>query len=197
MSHFKTIDQAVENVLIKEKKSKFIGFAFPIFSIEDAKEKINQIKKKHPSANHHCYAYEVGINSFKKFRYNDDGEPNNSAGLPIHRQIQSLNITNTLVIIVRYFGGVKLGVGGLINAYKNTAKETLANCNIKTVPITHEKQLIFDYSSMNIVMRIIKKYRLKIIEQNLANNCKIKIQINEEVLNDVLYDLKDYPNIKF
>ena len=98
---------------------------------------------------------------------------------------------------MRYFGGVKLGVGGLINVYKNTAKETLANCNIKTVPITHEKQLIFDYSSMNIVMRIIKKYRLKIIEQNLANNCKIKIQINEEVLNDVLYDLKDYPNIKF
>ena len=197
MSHFKTIDQAVENVLIKEKKSKFIGFAFPIFSIEDAKEKINQIKKKHTSANHHCYAYEVGINSFKKFRYNDDGEPNNSAGLPIHRQIQSLNITNTLVIIVRYFGGVKLGVGGLINAYKNSAKETLGNCNIKTVPITLEKQLIFDYSSMNIVMRIVKKYRLKIIEQDLANNCKIKIQIKEEILNDVLNEFKDYPKIKF
>ena len=98
---------------------------------------------------------------------------------------------------MRYFGGVKLGVGGLINAYKNTAKETLYNCNIKTVPITLEKQLIFDYSSMNIVMRIIKKYRLKIIEQELSNNCKIKIQIKEEVLNNVLNDLKDYPKIKF
>lgn len=197
MSHFKTIDQAVENILIKEKKSKFIGFAFPIFSIEEAKEKIALIKKNHPSANHHCYAYEVGINSFKQLRYSDDGEPNNSAGLPIHRQIQSLNITNTLVIVVRYFGGVKLGVGGLINTYKNTAKETLGNCNIKTVPITLEKQLIFNYNSMNIVMRIIKKYKLKIIEQNLANNCKIKIQIKEKVLNAVLNDLKDYPNIKF
>ena len=97
---------------------------------------------------------------------------------------------------MRYFGGVKLGVGGLISAYKNTAKETLANCNIKTVPFTHEKKLIFDYDYMNIVMRIIKKHRLKVIEQNLANNCKIKIQINEEFLNDVLNDLKDYPNIK-
>lgn len=197
MSHFKTIDQAVENVLIKEKKSKFIGYAFPIISKEEAKEKITLIKKTHTSANHLCYAFEVGINSFKEFKYNDDGEPNNSAGLPIYRQIQSLNITNTLVIVVRYFGGVKLGVGGLMNAYKNTAKETLNICNIKTIPITVEKELIFDYNSMNIVMRIIKKHRLKIVEQDLANNCKIKIQIKEEAYYNVFNDLKEYPNIKF
>lgn len=197
MSHFKTIDQTVENILIKEKKSKFIGYAFQINSIEEAKEKITFIKTKHASANHHCYAYEVGINPFETFRYNDDGEPKNSAGLPIYRQIQSLNITNTIVIVVRYFGGVKLGVGGLISAYKNTAKETLDHCIIKTVPITLEKKLIFNYDSLNIVMRIIKKHKLKIVEQDLANNCKIKIQIKEEILNDVLNDFKDYPKIKF
>lgn len=196
MSHFKTIDQTVENILIKEKKSKFIGYAFQINSIEEAKEKITFIKTKHASANHHCYAYELGINPFKTFRYNDDGEPNNSAGLPIYRQIQSLNITNTLVIVVRYFGGVKLGVGGLISAYKNTAKETLDHCIIKTVPITLEKKLIFNYDSLNIVMRIIKKHKLKIVEQDLANNCKIKIQIKEEILNNVLNDFKNYPKIK-
>ena len=123
---YKTIIFPSEETLFKDKNSKFFGYAFPVNSEEEIKQKLELIKKQHHSARHHCYAWQLGTET-KRFRANDDGEPSNSAGQPIYGQIQAFELTNVLVISVRYFGGVKLGVGGLINAYRNSAKLTLVN----------------------------------------------------------------------
>jgi putative IMPACT (imprinted ancient) family translation regulator len=121
---YKTLDESVENILFKEKNSKFFGYAFPVTSEIEVKTYLENLKTEHFSARHWCYAYQIGTEVIK-FRANDDGEPSNSAGMPIYGQIQSFDITNVLVVVVRYFGGVKLGVGGLISAYKTTAQLTL------------------------------------------------------------------------
>ena len=126
---YKTIEISVENILFKEKNSKFFGFAFPVTSEIEVKTHLENLKAEHFSARHWCYAYQIGTENIK-FRANDDGEPSNSAGMPIYGQIQSFEITNVLVVVVRYFGGVKLGVGGLISAYKNTAQLTLDEATI-------------------------------------------------------------------
>src|SRR5690606_1222307 len=120
---YKTIDKASDEVLFKEKNSKFFGYAFPISNEDDVKIHLETLKKQHHSARHWCYAYQLGTQANTiTFRANDDGEPNNSAGMPIYGQIQSFEVTNVLVVVVRYFGGVKLGVGGLISAYKTAAQ---------------------------------------------------------------------------
>ena len=126
---YKTILEPSEEVLFKEKNSKFFGYAFPILNEEDVKVHLEQLKKQHFSARHWCYAYQIGTEKIT-FRANDDGEPNNSAGMPIYGQIQSFEVTNILIVVVRYFGGVKLGVGGLISAYKTAAQMSLENAQI-------------------------------------------------------------------
>jgi len=138
---YKTIENVVENILYKEKNSKFIGYAFPITSENEVKAHIENLKSIHFSARHWCYAYQVGTETFK-FRANDDGEPSNSAGMPIYGQIQSFEITNVLIVVVRYFGGVKLGVGGLISAYKTTAQLTLEEANIVEKLLTNILKLL-------------------------------------------------------
>jgi uncharacterized YigZ family protein len=171
---YNTIENAVENILFKEKNSKFIGYAYPITSENEVKTHIENLKKDHFSARHWCYAYQIGTETFK-FRANDDGEPSNSAGMPIYGQIQSFEITNVLIVVVRYFGGVKLGVGGLISAYKTTAQLTLEEANIVEKTIDKHFKITFDYKNMNKVMRIIKEKNLDIVHQKMELNCEIEI----------------------
>ena len=153
---FKTIAFPTEEILYKEKNSKFYGYAFPINSEEDVKALIDPLKKKHFNAVHFCYAFQTGINPIY-FRANDDGEPSNSAGMPIYGQIQSFGVTNILVVIVRYFGGTKLGVGGLISAYRTAAQMTLEISPIITKTINVHYLISFDYKNINKVMRVIKE----------------------------------------
>ena len=171
---YNTIENAVENILFKEKNSKFIGYAYPITSENEVKIHIENLKKDHFSARHWCYAYQIGTETFK-FRANDDGEPSNSAGMPIYGQIQSFDITNVLIVVVRYFGGVKLGVGGLISAYKTTAQLTLQEANIVERTIDKHFKITFDYKNMNKVMRIIKEKNIDIVNQKMELNCEIEI----------------------
>jgi uncharacterized YigZ family protein len=175
---YKTIETASEEVLYKEKNSKFFGYCFPIRSEEQVKEILEKIKKEHYSARHWCYAFQIGTEQIH-YRANDDGEPSGSAGLPIYGQIQSFELTNILVIVVRYFGGVKLGIGGLVTAYKETAKMALENCDIieKTIDIRYK--IKFDYKHMNRVMRIIKEKNINIVGQKLELDCEIEIAVRK------------------
>lgn len=171
---YNTLEKAVENILFKEKNSKFIGYAYPITSENEVKTHIENLKKEHFSARHWCYAYQIGTETLR-FRANDDGEPSNSAGMPIYGQIQSFEITNVLIIVVRYFGGVKLGVGGLISAYKTTAQLTLEEADIVEKTIDKHFKITFDYKNMNKVMRIIKEKNIDIVHQKMELNCEIEI----------------------
>jgi uncharacterized YigZ family protein len=166
---YKTIEFTSEEILHKEKNSKFFGSAYPIQSEDEVKDIIDGLRKKHPHAGHFCYAYQIGTDTLS-YRANDDGEPSNSAGMPIYGQIQSFSLTNTLVVVARIFGGVKLGVGGLISAYKTTAQLTIESCEIieKTIDIRY--QVSFDYKNMNKVMRVIKEKKLEIVTQEMEMN---------------------------
>ncbi|WP_159951156.1 IMPACT family protein [Polaribacter septentrionalilitoris] len=175
---YKTIKKASKETFFKEKGSKFFGYTFPVLSEDDVKTCLEELKKKHHSARHFCYAYQIGIEDIK-FRANDDGEPNNSAGLPIYGQIQSFEVTNILVVSVRYFGGTKLGVGGLISAYKTSAKLSLESSEILEKTINVHFQLNFGYEMMNAVQRIIKEKNIEIINQKLEMNCEYLISIRK------------------
>nr|WP_315231966.1 YigZ family protein [uncultured Flavobacterium sp.] len=166
---YNTIDFPSSAVLFKEKNSKFFGYAFPIQSEEDVKPIIETLRKQHPNAGHFCYAYQIGADVIT-YRANDDGEPSNSAGMPIYGQIQSFSVTNVLIIVVRIFGGVKLGVGGLITAYKTTAQMVLETCEIVEKTIDIHFTITFDYKNMNKVMRVIKEKKLEIVNQEMEIN---------------------------
>lgn len=176
---YKTIDKASEEVLFKDKNSKFFGYAFPVLNEDDVKNHLAELKKIHHAARHWCYAYQLGTEDIQ-FRANDDGEPNNSAGMPIYGQIQSFEVTNILVVVVRYFGGIKLGVGGLISAYKTTAQLALENSDIIQKTINIDYLITFDYKNMNKVMRIIKEKNLTIINQKLELDCQITISVRKK-----------------
>ena len=176
---FKTIAFPTEEILYKEKNSKFYGYAFPINSEEEVKALIDPLKKKHFNAVHFCYAFQTGINPIY-FRANDDGEPSNSAGMPIYGQIQSFGVTNILVVIVRYFGGTKLGVGGLISAYRTAAQMTLEISPIITKTINVHYLISFDYKNINKVMRVIKEKNIEIITQKMELNCEIEIATRQK-----------------
>jgi uncharacterized YigZ family protein len=171
---YKTIEQASTEILFKEKNSKFYGYAFPVISEEEVKAHLELLKKEHFSARHWCYAYQIGTEKIQ-YRANDDGEPNNSAGMPIYGQIQSFEVTNILVVVVRYFGGVKLGVGGLISAYKTAAQMALEDAEIVKKTIDKQFTLAFSYAHMNKVMRIIKEKNLTIVSQKMELDCEIVV----------------------
>ncbi|MEH6618046.1 YigZ family protein [Maribacter arcticus] len=176
MDTYRTISKPSEPILYKERKSKFYGYCFPVTNDDQVKEYIESLKKEYPTANHVCYAWQIGIESLS-YRANDDGEPNNSAGMPIYGQLQSFDVTNTLVAVVRVFGGTKLGVGGLISAYKETAKLALENATIIKKVLQQQVGVSFEYSEMDIVMRLVKKHQLEIISQDLHLKCKIVLSI--------------------
>ena len=179
MDTYKTIAAPVEEVIFKEKSSKFLGYAFPVTSEEEIKAHLEEVKKAHFSARHWCYAWQLGYGTTQRYRTNDDGEPNNTAGIPIYGQIQSFELTNVLVIVVRYFGGIKLGVGGLVQAYKTTAQLTLQETEIEEKLITEELVINFDYPLMNKVMRIVKEQNLTITAQHLTESCELHLAIRQ------------------
>ena len=175
---YKTIEAPSKETLFKEKGSKFFGYAFPVASEDAVKETLEILRKKHHTARHFCYAYQLGIEKIR-FRANDDGEPNNSAGMPIYGQIQAFEVTNILIVSVRYFGGTKLGVGGLMSAYKLSAQMALEASDIleKTINITYT--LTFNYDLMNSVMRIIKERNIDIVDQKLGMDCQYTIAVRK------------------
>jgi uncharacterized YigZ family protein len=163
---YTTIAKATDEVLFKEKSSKFFGYAYPIESEEEVKPIIDHLRKQHPHAVHYCYAYQIGTEKVS-YRANDDGEPSNTAGAPIYGQIQSFGLTNVLLVVVRIFGGIKLGVGGLITAYKTTAQLVLEDAEIIEKTIDIHFLISFDYKNMNKVMRVIKEKKLDIVTQTM------------------------------
>lgn len=176
---FKTIEKPVKEIIFKEKSSKFLGYAFPVKTEEEIKQHLEAVKKEHYSARHWCYAWQLGYGNSQHYRANDDGEPNNSAGIPIYGQIQSFELTDILVIVVRYFGGIKLGVGGLVQAYKTSAQLTLQEAEIVEKIITQTIAVSFDYKDMNRVMRVIKERNLQVISQKLEMNCSLFIEVRD------------------
>ena len=184
---YKTIAYSSDELLFKEKNSKFFGYSFPIQSEAEVKPIIDSLKKQHPNAGHYCYAYQIGTDTIV-YRANDDGEPSNTAGMPIYGQIQSFAVTNVLVVVVRIFGGIKLGVGGLISAYKTTAQMTLESSEIveKTIDINY--LVSFDYKNINKVMRVIKEKNIEIASQKMELSCEIEIitrKKNAEMIFDI------------
>jgi uncharacterized YigZ family protein len=176
---YKTILKNSKAALLKEKGSKFYAYAFSVIHEDDIKNCLDLLKKEHHSARHWCYAWQLGVN-YDSYRANDDGEPTNSAGMPIYGQLQAFNVTNVLVVVVRYFGGTKLGIGGLIQAYKAAAKLSLEESEIVQRTINEEFVLKFDYPEMNKVMRIVKEEHILINHQKLEENCEFTISVRKK-----------------
>ena len=176
---YKTLSTRSKEVLFKDRGSKFYGYAYPIYSENEAKDLIDLLKKEHYNARHWCYAWQLGKN-YSSFRANDDGEPSNTAGMPIYGQLKSFALTNILVVVVRYFGGTKLGISGLIQAYKKAAKMTLESSKIVEKTIDEFFLLKFEYPEMNTVMRIIKDEKLNITSQKLEIACEITFSVRKK-----------------
>jgi uncharacterized YigZ family protein len=181
---YRTIAQPAEG-LYKEKGSKFIALAYPVYSEDDVKDTLIELRKQYYDARHHCYAYSLGADK-SRYRANDDGEPNHSAGDPILGQIRSANLTNILVVVIRYFGGTKLGVSGLINAYKTATAAALASATILEAFETALLQAHFEYPQMNDVMSLVKEQDLTIKDQQFELDCRlvleVKVSMQEEIV---------------
>ena len=175
---YKTITTPSKETLFKDRNSKFYGYAFPLTDEASVKDFLEFLRKKHHAARHFCYAWQLGTESVR-FRANDDGEPSNSAGMPIYGQIQSFEVTNILVVSVRYFGGTKLGVGGLINAYRASARLTLESSAIEEKTIDESFQLNFQYDLMSKVLRILKENSITITRQKLEMDCEMIIAVRK------------------
>ena len=185
-----TLSRATEEEGYKEKGSKFLAYAFPLTNSDEVDNLIQLLKKAHPKARHWCYAWQTGVEN-PTFRYNDDGEPNNSAGKPIYGQIQSFGLTNVLIVVVRYFGGTKLGVGGLIAAYRSAARLALENAVLVEKMLTKELNLRFEYAHMDKVMRLIKENALDILSQKMELNCFFKVSVRKSNLEQVVKLFED------
>lgn len=180
---YRTLDAPSEG-LYKEKGSKFIALAYPVYSEEEVKEILAGLKKQYYDARHHCYAYSLGADK-SRYRANDDGEPNHSAGDPILGQIRSFDLSNVLVVVVRYFGGTKLGVSGLINAYKTSTAEALSNATIVEKYETALLQVHFAYPQMNDVMSLVKEYDLGVREQHFELDCRMTLEVRRKLQEEV------------
>jgi uncharacterized YigZ family protein len=191
---YKTIDQAAEG-LFKDKGSKFIAFAYPIGSEAQVKPILISLRAEHTKANHFCYAYRLSPDR-NIYRVNDDGEPSGTAGRPILNTLLSADLTNILIVVVRYFGGTLLGVPGLINAYKSAAAEALSSAVILEKTVNDRYELRFDYLIMNDVMRMIKDEQLNILEQQFDNDCLIIFEVRKAQLNRVLERIEKQDGIQ-
>jgi uncharacterized YigZ family protein len=170
--------------LYKEKGSKFIALAYPVYSEEEVKEIIAGLKKQYYDARHHCYAYTLGADK-SRYRANDDGEPNHSAGDPILGQIRSADLSNVLVVVVRYFGGTKLGVSGLVQAYKTATADALAQATIVEQHETALLEVHFAYPQMNDVMGLVKEYELGVKEQQFELDCRMTLEVRKKLQEEV------------
>ncbi|WP_042723277.1 YigZ family protein [Flavobacterium sp. B17] len=192
MFNFKTIEFPVENILLKEKGSKFIGFAFPVNNEEELKNALEKIRTEHPKATHHCYAFRMGL-SGENYRANDDGEPSGSAGLPIYNQLLAHEITNVLVISVRYYGGTKLGVSGLVKAYKECAKITLEEAQIITKELETSIEITFNFNQQNIIFTLLSKYDAKVMNFDADEQCLVTASMKlsqKESISDKLSEMQ-------
>ena len=193
---FNTIKSPVENILLKEKGSKFIGFAFPVDDEEDLKKSLQKIREEHPKATHHCYAYRLGIKG-ENYRANDDGEPSGSAGLPIYNQLLAHEITNVLVIVVRYYGGTKLGVSGLVKTYKESAKITLEEAEIVKKELESEIEISFGFSQQNQIFTLLSKFDGRILDFLSDEKCIITAKIKTSIKENISEQLSEMQNISF
>lgn len=160
----------------KDRGSRFIALAFPVISEEEIKEKITELRKEYHDARHHCFAWRLGAD-MERFRFNDDGEPSGSAGRPIFGQIQKNDLTDILIIVIRYFGGTLLGVGGLITAYKSATAEALMNATVIVKRIEKQIELQFPYEAMNEVMKIVKEFDLAFEDQHFDLSCSLRLRV--------------------
>lgn len=188
MSEFLTIDSEYQGIY-KDKGSKFLAFAYPVSSEEEVKERIIFLRKIFFDARHYCYAYRLGADG-ERYRANDDGEPANTAGKPILGQLMARSITNVLVVVVRYFGGILLGTGGLTQAYKQAAAAALANARIVKHALTENYQLSFDYQDMNHVLKVVKDMKLEYYGLDFNQNRELYCTMNVKVKKDQSVQLK-------
>ncbi|WP_332020189.1 IMPACT family protein [Kaistella sp.] len=193
---FNTIKSPVENILLKEKGSKFIGFAFPVDDEAELKKSLEKIREEHPKATHHCYAYRLGIKG-ENYRANDDGEPSGSAGLPIYNQLLAHEITNVLVIVVRYYGGTKLGVSGLVKTYKESAKITLEEAEIVKKELESEIEISFGFSQQNQIFTLLSKFDGRILDFLSDEKCIITAKITTSRKENISEQLSEMQNISF
>ena len=194
MHSYLTLSKLSESIY-KEKGSKFIGIAFPCDSENDFTSKLKEIKIKYNDSRHHCFAYKLKPDG-SQIRFNDDGEPSNSAGKPILGQIEHFKITQVGIVVVRYFGGTKLGVGGLIKAYREAAKEAVNNNQIINKEITSFINLNFSYTEMNTIMKLIKDYDLEIKQQQMHLNCEMTLEFPIRIKEELFSKLEQHVNIE-
>jgi len=188
--------RAFSQGLYKEKGSRFIALAYPVTTREEIRNIIDEIRKEHHSARHHCFAWMLGRER-QAYRVSDDGEPSGSAGKPILGQINSLELTNILVVVVRYFGGKLLGVSGLINAYRSAAESAINNSEIVEVHIQDYFELVFPYSSINQVMKVIKDEEISQSQQKFETECRITINFRSSARERILNSLSRINGLKF
>jgi uncharacterized YigZ family protein len=191
---YKTITKGSEGQF-KDKGSKFFAFAFPVNTEEEIKSILHQLKKEHHSARHHCYAWRLGTDEIT-FRANDDGEPSSTAGKPILGQLQSFDLTNILVIVVRYFGGTLLGTSGLINAYRTATADALRNAEIVTKIIEYQFTLKFTYNEMNEVMQIIKQENLNVKNTRFELNCELDFSVRRSEASRIKAIFENFYGVK-
>lgn len=182
---YQTIANPVEEITFKEKGSKFIGYAFPVLDEDEIKEKLIQLWQKYPDATHICYAFRLGIDG-ERYRANDDGEPSGSAGLPIYNQIVSKEITNVLVASIRFYGGTKLGVSGLVKAYKLSAQMALDEAEIVEKHLTEKVKFEFSYEDQGSVMRNIDKSNAEVISTEFTEKCAVVVRVRKGSLDNFL-----------
>ena len=195
MDHYFTIETSAV-AEFKDRGSKFIAFSFPLKNVDDFKKHLQMLKKEHSKAVHHCFAYRIGIDG-NNFRTSDDGEPSGTAGKQILGQIDSKNLTDTLIVVVRYFGGTLLGVPGLINAYKTASSLVLQCTPIVQKAIEFKYQLQFNYTEMNEVMRILKQHNCSLIKNEIQLFCNIEAGIPKNKIEEVLASFQNIKNFEF
>jgi uncharacterized YigZ family protein len=179
----------------KDRGSRFIAYAFPVKSLDEIKQHIAHLKKEHPKAVHYCFAWRLGLGNLQ-FRQSDDGEPSGSAGRPILGQIDSRQLTNVLVVVVRYFGGTLLGVPGLIQAYKSSAAFALQTTPIIKKDVTTQLQLQFDYTKMDQVMHLMKQYDAQIIKKDAQLFFNLLVEVSIQRKENLMYQLRDLPFVE-
>lgn len=179
--------------LFKDRGSKFLAFAYPVTSEDDITQRLHELRKRYHDARHHCYAYRIGAD-MTQWRANDDGEPSNSAGQPIFGQIRARNLTNVLIVVIRYFGGTLLGVGGLINAYRTAAAEALDNTRVIEKTRTENIEFTFDYPDTNSINKLIKDEQLSIINQTFEVNCQFEVAVPKSKRQHIVERLQKIPS---
>ena len=179
----------------KDRGSKFLAYVYPLKEVSDFKEKLAALKKEHPKAVHHCFAYRLGLDG-NSYRVSDDGEPSGTAGRPILGQIDSKQLTNVLIVVVRYFGGTLLGVPGLINAYRSAASMVLQITPVVQKPVLLNYRLQFDYTQMNDVMKVVKQFDCVVLKQETQLFYSIEIGVPKNRLDEVLFRLKELRGVE-